>query len=144
MVIFMNKIWNIDRELLQSVYNPGHLQDLLYDIEESLNSHNGAVYFWKEETVVSVLRTEPYQEGVLLFNLETSKDYRQQGYATKLVKAVILDIRKNDNIPVYVHIEKGNIPSLHLHEKIGFQICAEYGKLIDGTVSHRYYTMVYK
>ena len=144
MIISVNKFWNIDEEMIQSVYSSAHLQDLLDDIAESLNCHNGVVYFWKEKDVVSALRTEPYQDGVLLFNLETSKDHRRQGYATKLVKAVIAEIRKYKSTPIYVHIEKQNISSLHLHENIGFEICAEYGKLIDGTVSHRYYTLVYK
>lgn len=144
MIVSVNKFWDIDREMIQCVYNPAPLQDLLYDIEESLNCHNGTVYFWKEEVVVSALRAEPYQDGVLLLNLETSKDHRRQGYATKLVKAVIPEIRRNGGKPIYVHIDKHNESSIHLHKNIGFQICAEYGKLIDGTVSRRYYTLVYK
>jgi len=145
MLVSVNKYWDLDVTAISLIYETEKLQDLLCDIGSSLKYHNGRIFFWQVEgEYVSALRTEPYEDGYLLFGLQTRKVCRHRGYGTQLVLAVCSQIQRDSKKPVYVHIEKKNIASIKLHRNIGFQICAEYGKLIDGTVSHRYYTFTYK
>lgn len=119
------------------------ISELLCDFNDSVRNHGGKFHFWEENGIlVSAVRSEFYQDGLILFNLQTPEAYRRRGYGTELVRSVLnfIDL----SLPVYVHIEKSNAESFNLHRKIGFKTVFDYGKLIDGSISYRYITMVYK
>lgn len=144
MLVCVNYYWELDINSIQSVYETESIHDLILDIETSIKMHDGSLYFWEEDGYrISALRVEPYQDGYLLFDLATMISRRRLGYGSQLVRSVLSEYRMK-NKPIYVHIEKKNAVSLSLHKNLGFQICNDYGKLIDGTISHRYYTLVYK
>lgn len=90
------------------------------------------------------VRVEPYCDGCLMTCLETAPQSRRQGFAYSLITSVTERLADQGVPSVYAHILKNNFPSLQLHRKAGFSVQAEYGRLVDGTVSGRYFTMVKK
>ena len=92
----------------------------------------------------SVLRMEPYRDGILLHGLETAPDARKMGYAFSLITEIAAYLRQYQYENVYSHISKQNLPSLRLHEKCGFQIISDSATYIDGTVTQNSYTMLLK
>lgn len=91
---------------------------------------------------VSALRIEPYRDGVLICGLETMPCARRQGYAARLLIAVLEYLKGIDNPIVYSHVSKRNQPSLATHLKCGFHILQDYAVYSDGSVLHNHYTMV--
>ena len=91
---------------------------------------------------MSVLRIEPYRDGVLLHALETDPRARRKGYAFDLVCAVLSYLKEKKYSVVYSHIHKWNISSMCLHEKCGFERISDSAVLLDGTVTQSYFTMM--
>lgn len=98
----------------------------------------------KDGAYVSALRMECHNDGWLLSGLETAPDKRGQGNASELVKMVLRYVSEKNNLPVYAHIHKENTASLIVHHRCGFTKLHDFGKLLDGTVSNRYCTLVVK
>lgn len=110
-------------------------QDFYQYLRECFFPTPGARYaVWIEKgKYVSALRLEPYRDGLLLAALETAPDYRNKGYATMLVRAVLSSLQKTK---VYSHVNKGNIPSLKTHAACGFNRIGEHAVYADGSVLH--------
>lgn len=103
----------------------------------------GAMYLIWEDTghYVSALRLEPYRDGLLLEALETAPEQRRKGYASKLLY-VALEFASGHKI--YSHVHKRNVPSLAVHEKVGFTRILEYAVYADGSVNDRCCTLCYE
>ena len=103
----------------------------------------GAMYLIWEDTghYVSALRLEPYRDGLLLEALETAPEQRRKGYASKLLSAA-LEFASGHKI--YSHVHKRNVPSLAVHEKVGFTRILEYAVYADGSVNDRCCTLCYE
>lgn len=86
------------------------------------------------------LRTEPYQDGVLIAGLHTQTGYRNRGYAKLLLSAVC----DSFDMPIYAHVEKRNIPSMRAHLSCGFCEILDYAVFIDGSVSRNSCTLCFK
>lgn len=113
--------------------------------QDFFSVRGAAYYIWEENGVYkSALRTEPYQEGLLIAGLETHPDYRGKGYATRLLRAALDDLCGQGFETFYSHIRKDNAVSRRLHQKIGFTRLLDYGALIDGSTDRRYFTFVLK
>ena len=99
----------------------------------------GAAYaVWEEGgSYVSALRLEPYRDGVLVNALETAPQQRRKGYASRLLEAVLGTL----DGPVYSHVAKRNLPSLALHERLGFRRIQETALYLDGSLDHRACTL---
>ncbi len=112
-------------------------------LSHSFFSVKDAVYaVWEEKGMYfSALRLEPYRDGLLLEALETHPDYRRQGYAKKLLLAVLQWLRQQGSGPVYSHIHKRNTASLQTHLSCGFERISEQAVYIDGSVTDRSCTM---
>lgn len=106
----------------------------------------GALYaIWEEKgRYVSALRLEPYRDGLLLEALETRPDCRRQGFARKLMDAVLLLVQQQGSGPVYSHIHKRNTASLQIHLSSGFKRISEQAVYIDGSVTDRSCTMCFR
>ncbi|MBQ5653691.1 MAG: GNAT family N-acetyltransferase [Alistipes sp.] len=92
---------------------------------------------WMEkEKPVSAIRFERWKDGFLLEGLETHPDCRGLGYGTKLMNAVLCEIRE----PVYAHVRKDNWASLRVHEKCGFVRCQNTA-MVDGSFDSRFLTL---
>ena len=59
--------------------------------------------------------------------LETHPDYRRQGYASKLVRAVQDELKVGGAFRMYSSVHKKNTASLKFHEKCGFAIVSDVG-----------------
>lgn len=95
-------------------------------------THGARYCIWAaEDKYVSVLRLEPYQDGLLLEALETLPTERQKGYATALLKAVLAHC---PNEKIYSHVGKKNLASIKTHEKCGFRRILEHAVYADGSV----------
>lgn len=153
-------VQELDFRRLMSVYEEGNLenaadryphlpqlqglmqaeQDFYQYLREIFFPTEGAVYaVWEEAgAYVSALRLEPYRDGLLLSALETAPAYRRQGYAKKLVTAVL------DQLPdksIYSHVSKRNTPSLRTHISCGFQKISDHATYLDGSVLTSSYTL---
>ena len=126
----------------QSNRDSGAEERMLSYLREDFFSIRGAVCaLWEVEgRYVSALRLEPYKDGYLITAVETAPQDRRKGYAKALLQAVI----NHFGGPVYSHIEKSNKPSLNLHQTCEFTLCADSAVLLDGTVTSRYCTVVYR
>ena len=133
-------IFAIYEESLQKEFTE---ERLLEDIKLSLHKHDGKLLLWDHNgKYVAAVRCEPYLDGYLIYGLETTPDYRKSGFATKLFKATIQYFAPQEK-RLYSHIHKRNKPSLKLHEKLGVVEANDFAKLIDGTISQNYKTVVY-
>lgn len=103
----------------------------------------GAVYYvWTEgERYISALRLEPYRDGFLLEALETAPAMRQQGYAVRLIRAVLAE-RSGEKI--YSHIHKRNTASIAAHESCGFHRVRDMAVYADGSVLSSNATYLYE
>ena len=101
----------------------------------------GSFYFlWEEQgRAVCALRSESYDDGVLLTALETAPDCRGRGYAKSLLLAVLKYLKTER---VYVHILHGNQASLAVHLHCGFVKVKSGARLLDGSYSRNYDTYV--
>ena len=96
---------------------------------------------WMEDgQPVCALRLEPYRDGLILTGLETDPAYRGQGYAQKLVGAVLE--RECAKVTVYSHIDRDNRASIAVHEKCGFIKMTNFAVYLDGSASDKAFTYV--
>lgn len=118
-------------------------QDFYQYLQESFFSVPEACYaIWVENGhYLSALRLEPYRDGLLLEALETCPEYRRQGYATMLIRAVQSQFAGRK---IYSHVHKQNAASLRTHGKCAFHRILEYASYIDGSVNYRACTMLYE
>lgn len=117
--------------------------DLIAYMREFFQQKDVFCALWVADGVYrSILRIEPYRDGVLLHALETAPNDRNMGYGQQLVTSVLEYLKTNGCGKVYSHIEKRNLPSLHLHEKCGFCKISDSATYIDGTVTQSSCTML--
>ncbi len=119
-------------------------QDFYDYLQNDFFRVKGAVYWvlQADNCYVSALRTEPFQDGFLLQALETAPDMRRNGYATRLLRAVIGEMQKTSSLPVYSHVSKRNLPSLMVHERCGFVKALDHAVYLDGAISSSAVTLV--
>ena len=97
---------------------------------------------WVEHGIyVSALRIEPYLDGFLLCALETSPVARCNGYACRLISAVIQYLAEQGSGILYSHVSKRNTASLHTHFKCGFQVIKDHAVYSDRSVHTNCYTL---
>lgn len=143
--------------LLKQIKNPGELPwealETIYGREldsrflryEFFAQAGAALYLWEVEgQAVSALRIEPWKDGVLVTALQTASGCENRGYATMLLRAVLEDLGQQGSGRVYAHIRHGNVSSIRVHEKCGFQRIADTARLLDGTVTARLGTYEYE
>ena len=96
----------------------------------------GAVYcVWQEGACyTSALRLEPYRDGLLLNGLETAPSFRRQGYAGKLLDAVLATFGDKK---IYSHIDHRNHPSRMLHLHRGFHQISDRATYLDGSATNK-------
>lgn len=109
-------------------------QDFYRYLQDGFFTTEGAFYaVWEESgCYYSALRLEPYRDGLLMAAVETAPEHRRKGYASRLMGEVFSYVGKGI---VYVHINKRNLPSIGLHEKMGFEKILDYAVYIDGSVN---------
>ena len=161
MLYIARSLGQLDFSKLMAVYEEGNLenaedlypelskgqallraeQDFYQYLRESFFKTQGAYYaIWQENgNYVSALRIEPYKDGVLLEALESHPQHRRQGFAEKLIRAVLPMEKK-----IYSHVGKRNAASLAVHEKCGFRRISEQAVYIDGSVNQKCCTLCFE
>ena len=118
-------------------------QELYGEVKCFFKDKNAFYAVWQSDSrYLSVLRMEPYLDGLLLEGLETPPEERGKGYAKQLVHAVISALSQQEKVVIYSHIDKKNNESLAVHRACGFVLLQDYAVYADGSVSHNAYTMV--
>lgn len=118
--------------------------ELYQQICDSVLNHGGRLFFWYSDHMpVAALRCEPYEDGYLIFDLETKAAFRRRGFACSLISAV-QKFLCSEGAALYSHVAKNNKISLKLHDKTGFSVVSDHATLIDGTVSYAYVTLIYR
>ena len=87
--------------------------------------------------IVSIVRVEPFEDGMLVAGLETAAEYRGRGCASALLRDVVAQL----DCPIYSHVHKQNAGSLRVHDKCGFKIIDDSCILLNGVKSCEYYTL---
>lgn len=117
-------------------------QELYGAVKCFFQDKNAFYAVWQSDgRYLSVLRMEPYQDGLLLEGLETPPEERGKGYAKQLVRSVISVLSQQEKVLIYSHIDKKNNASLAVHRTCGFALLRDYAVYADGSVSHNAYTM---
>ncbi len=139
MLLVCNSISELSMNHLQDVYGENDL--VLRYMEEEFFSVQGALCcVWTQNGVYrSVLRLEPYEDGLLITGLETAPDSRRMGNASKLFQAVVSELQPHK---LYSHVDMKNRPSLRFHRKFGFKQVCDFARYIDGTVSANAVTLL--
>lgn len=97
---------------------------------------------WEENgAYVSALRLHPFEDGLLIEALETRLGYRQKGYATLLIRAVLAEIGQQK---VYSHISRRNRASIATHQKCGFHKFLDYAHYDEGEINTKCDTYRYE
>lgn len=110
------------------------------DITDFLANQEGILALWVADGCVkAALRLEPFYDGLLISCLETAPGARGKGVATRLISHVV---EQYCNQKVYAHIHKNNIVSMKAHQKNGFVVVNDSARLLDGTVTNAYNTLI--
>ena len=141
-------------------FSPGLTESILEIYQESLSkklfgSDNNFVemlyesdcilFLWMVgESYVSCVQCEIHGSQALLYSLETAPSYRGKGFGKHLVFSVIEYLKDIGISTISNHVKKNNQVSLSLHENLGFKISKDCARLMDGTVSQNYYTLIYE
>ena len=120
-------------------------QDLYSFLKVFLSDKESFVAVWEiDGRYTTALRLEPYENGYLISGLETAPADRGKGYAKQLMVHLLNYLDGNKFAPIYSHIDKSNSASIAVHKAVGFALCKDCASFIDGSVSHRAYTMCRK
>lgn len=157
-IVVLRSMAQVDFSLLMQVYEESVLRQAQKDFpdaslaeavkreEENIREDcrccfaDGGRYYvlLSDGEYVSILCTEPYGDGILISALETAPHCRRKGYSRKLLLAV----KEAEKGKLYSHVAKNNAASFALHKACGFSVLKDSARLIDGTVSAGFYTMV--
>lgn len=88
-----------------------------YVIAYSSNEIVGFIYFMRDKQ--NIFRW-------YLGDLSVSELYQRQGVASNLIKDGIEKIKNEKGTIIHTYIENDNVPSIKLHEKLGFQCCVNF------------------
>lgn len=137
---------DLDYPQLLCVYAEHSYDAAFYDdLSWFLRERGNLCGIWISDTrYTACVRAEPYQDGCLLTCLETAPDCRRRGFAYSLITALLQYLEGLGYRRVYVHVAKRNHASVRLHQKAGFCVMSDSARLIDGTVSQNYFTLVNK
>ena len=103
---------------------------------------DGICCVWEENgRYVAALRLQRWQDGYLLEGLQTHREHRGRGYATRLVSATLETLNMEK---VYSHIRRDNAPSVAVHTACGFQKILDCATYLDGSVHPDSDTYVYE
>lgn len=108
-------------------------EDTYHYLRDEFYSLKGAYYaFWVEDDRwICALRMRPYQNGMLMDALETAPAFRNQGFARKLLREVLLQLPPD--IYVYSRILRRNKASVRVHLQCGFQKHKPFAVFLDGS-----------
>jgi ribosomal-protein-alanine N-acetyltransferase len=57
----------------------------------------------------------------IIFSISTDRNFRGQGFAERLLKSSIEEMKVNGISSIILYVNINNIPAIQLYEKIGFR-----------------------
>ncbi len=137
---------DLDYDQLAAIYEFGSrnedLQFYSYLVDVFFEEPSARYCILEEQgSYVSVLRLEPYRDGLILTGLQTHKAQRCRGYATKLVSLVLAQLQ---GVKLYSHIEHSDLASIAVHVCGGFRRISDTAVFLDGSASSRAGTYLYE
>ncbi len=73
-----------------------------------------------EGGIVCYIGAETVLDECSIGNIVTHKDFRGMGLATKLMAALLSELKERKIAKVFLEVEHDNVPALALYEKAGF------------------------
>ena len=168
MLLTLTDLRELDRSQLMAVYREANLENAAYFEPEARDSAQavrrceerfwdylqhtfftgpGRVYWALTQNGlwVSVLRTtEVEPQRFYLEALETHPDYRGQGFATKLLRALLQALAAAGPFELWDCVRRTNLPSIRAHRSAGFVIAADPGyDYLSGAYNPQCYGMGY-
>ncbi|UCE36447.1 MAG: GNAT family N-acetyltransferase [Thermoplasmata archaeon] len=110
-------------------YDGESIEDAISEIKATLNGKYGPFMekcsFLMEESqkgisAIIVTWFDELKKPLLAFSM-THQEYKNQGFGTYLLKKSINALLDEDYHELYLVVTDGNMPALHLYEKMGFQ-----------------------
>ncbi len=126
------------------LYEEGFIEYLKDDFYSQVGR---AYWVWAEgDQWVSALRTTFIHDDLYYIEaLETKPEYRNQGYAEKLLLMVIEAFKAQGPFELCDCVSKRNIASLKTHLKVGFSIVSDAGfDYLQNECNNQEYGMSYK
>lgn len=107
-------------------------QDFYAYLQTGFFTQPGDLYcIWEEDgRYVSALRLQTFGDGLLLEALETHPEYRRQGYAHRLIQAVLEELQL---AKVYSHIGHHNLASQAVHARCSFRKISDCARYANGS-----------
>lgn len=151
MLLTLTDLHELDCSQLMAVYREANLENAAYFEPEARDSDQavrrcedqfwaylqdefftgpGRVYWVLEQNGlwVSALRTtEVEPRRFYLEALETHPDYRRQGFATELLRAMQQSLAANGPFEIRDCVRRTNLPSVRAHLNAGFVVAADPG-----------------
>ena len=115
-------------------------------LEKFFNKEENKYYILEvEEGWVSALRLTKLDGFFYMESLETAPQYRGKGYATRLIREVILLLEQRGSVVIRSSVGKKNIPSRETHRKCKFEIENENAvNYLSGETNEHCYGMLYR
>lgn len=127
-----NRINELFIEMLQSIYNTDQVNGYSEgDLERFFDSRDEWISIaTDEDKIIAFLSIEVHheeEEYIYLDDLSVTKQYRNNGIGTRLIRNAE-SYAKEINIPtVCLHVEKSNEAAFRLYERLGYKIYEDQG-----------------
>ena len=73
-----------------------------------------------EEQTVCYAGAETVLDECNIGNIVTDKEFRGRGFATRIMEALLSELKDRGIVKVFLEVEHDNVPALALYEKSGF------------------------
>jgi predicted GNAT family acetyltransferase len=114
-----------DEKIVKDFYD-SHYPENYFD-SRMLETHKYFGYFINDDliSVAGIHVYSPVYNVTVLGNIATNKNYRNKGYASKLINKLV-SVLQNEVEFIGLNVKKDNFPAIKIYEKIGFIQTNEY------------------
>lgn len=103
--------------------NPGKLikyskssRNIFYVIKSKEQIMGYCTYYLKP-----ILSLNGFEKQSIIFSISTDKNFRGRGFAERLLRSSIEEMKVNGISSIILYVNINNLPAIQLYEKIGFQ-----------------------
>ena len=99
-------------------------------MDRTINKWSNCYFVCNGNEILSRIKFYDYHldnfDWILLSDVETSKKYRNKGYASELIKALCIDVSIHKHKSLYLFVNVFNYKAISLYLNIGFKILKKY------------------
>ncbi len=127
-----NRINELFIEMLQSIYNTDQVNGYSDgDLDRFFDGRDEWISIaMDEEKIIAFLSIEVHheeEEYIYLDDLSVTKQYRNNGIGTKLIRNAEAYANEINIHTVCLHVEKSNVAAYRLYERLGYKIYEDQG-----------------